>query len=155
MNEFRISKYDLKYRINGVYQKEEWISIGDVGRVYDGSVFTFEEYVRVENAYLSFIEKVCQTLNIQSLNVMGLEDYNHICKFAVEQIVDLDEILDISRDCLRERYWCRLESKQLFFHFGYDYYLYVGSKLTYSHIKCMTDSCGLYVEKMESPYKKK
>lgn len=153
MNEFRISKYDTAFRLNGIYQKEEWTSICDIGKTYGGNIFTYNDYICAENAYIRFIEEVCSILKIQFLKVSGLEDYRKVCKISDKQIIGIDEILNVSRDCLREVYWCRLESEQLFFHFGYDYYMYVGSKLSYSHIKNMADRCGLFVEKIGSPYK--
>lgn len=48
MNYYRISKYDPQYRIDGIYQKDEWTSMSDIGNIYGGKVFTEDEYYKVE-----------------------------------------------------------------------------------------------------------
>lgn len=54
MKEYRISKYDPQFRVNGSYQKNEWTSISDIGKVFDDGVLTLAEYLRVENEYIQF-----------------------------------------------------------------------------------------------------
>ena len=39
MKEYRISKYDPQFRVNGAYQKNEWTSISDIGKVFDDGGF--------------------------------------------------------------------------------------------------------------------
>lgn len=152
MNNYRISKYNPIYRQDGIYKKEEWTSMGDIGRIYDNIMFTPEMYLTVEQSYLSVIKSFCEQLNVDFLTVIGLEDYNCLCGFYNGQEVRLNDILQISRDCLREKYWCKLESKDSFIHFGYDYYLYVGSSMTYENVKKITDCYNLYIEPIPSPY---
>ena len=41
----------------------------------------------------------------------------------------------------------------MFSYFGYDYYLYIGSHLTYDEMKKIVNEQGLYIEKRKSPYK--
>jgi hypothetical protein len=38
----------------------------------------------------------------------------------------IDEVELLARLILREKLWCKLESKDMFVHFGYDYYMYIG-----------------------------
>ena len=52
VNQYRVTKYDPANRVNGEYTKDEWTSMYDVGRSYNGKVFTFEEYLKVEKSYL-------------------------------------------------------------------------------------------------------
>ncbi len=153
MNNYRISKYNPIYRQDGIYKKEEWTSMSDIGRIYDNIMFTPEMYLTVEQSYLSVIKCFCEQLNVNSLTVVGLEDYNCLCDFYNGQEVRLNDILQISQDCLREKYWCKLESKNFFIHFGYDYYLYVGSSLTYENVKKITDCYNLHIEPIPSPYR--
>lgn len=152
MNEYRISKYNDEFRINGIYTKDEWTSIGDIGKKYGDSVFTYEEYLRVEAAYLNVIRAVCKAVSIKYLTVQGIEDYKNICQFSVKQKVELNDIIQISQDCLREKYWCRLQSKELFVHFGYDYYIYIGTALPFDIMFKIVKEQGLYIEKCNSPY---
>lgn len=152
--EYRISKYDIKYRnSDGAYNKDEWTSIGDVGKTYDGKVFTMSEYLRVENQYLSFVKNICIIDNISNLQIDGLEDYKHVCTFSDgETLTEIDDILQVAKSCLREMYWCRLVGKNNFFHFGYDYYLYVCCSLNYNAMVDLAGEHGLFVEQMKSPY---
>ena len=39
MTYYRISKYDPAYRVDGVYQKDEWTAFSDIGKEYDGTRF--------------------------------------------------------------------------------------------------------------------
>ena len=153
MNECRISKYNEKYRINGIYTRDEWTSMSDIGKKYGNIIFTYDEYVKVETKYLNVIKNILNAGKVKFLQIQGLEDYKHVCQFTPKQKVYLCEILNISQDCLREKYWCRLESDKMFIHFGYDYYMYIGSNLTYDEMKKIVDEQGLYIEKRKSPYK--
>ena len=40
LNQYRVTKYDPANRVNGEYTKDEWTSMYDVGRSYNGKVFT-------------------------------------------------------------------------------------------------------------------
>lgn len=66
---YRVSKYDPQYRINGIYQKDEWTAISDVGKVYEGKMFTEDEYCNVEQSYVDFVFGVCNNQNIDLLTV--------------------------------------------------------------------------------------
>jgi hypothetical protein len=46
--QLRITKYDPKYRdANGFFTKKEWIASSDIGKVYDGKIFTASDYTAV------------------------------------------------------------------------------------------------------------
>lgn len=153
-NEFRISKYDIKKRINGVYTENDWTSMGDIGTVHNGKELTYDEYIKTENRYLKFIEAVLLKTNTQEIQVTYLEDYSKKCIHKKNEILSsVDDILNMSRDCLRENYWAKLECDNLFLHFGYDYYLYVGCDLSFTCINDLACELGLFVEITESPYK--
>jgi len=62
-------------------------------------------------------------------------------------------LADVCRLVLREILWCKLESTNGFYiHFGYDYYMYVGSPVSSQRAIDYGKQNGLYVEEMESPY---
>lgn len=51
---WRIIKYNPAFRDErGAYLKDEWTSVSDVGKSFDGEVLTFEEYYKIENAYVA------------------------------------------------------------------------------------------------------
>jgi hypothetical protein len=50
---FRITKFDPRLRSeDGVFMRDEWTSISDIGRTYPTGVFTLAEYIEVEEAYV-------------------------------------------------------------------------------------------------------
>ena len=153
IHEYRVSKYDITKRIQHVFTGDDWTSISDIGQTFNGEVLTYSEYLRVESGYMSFIERICDKLNVSKLKITGLEDYRRICPYRNKQILrSVAQITNVARDCLREDYWCRMESKKLFFHFGYEFYLYIGSPLTYDTVAEIAKENGLYVEALPSPY---
>ncbi|QSX06726.1 hypothetical protein JYG23_04550 [Sedimentibacter sp. zth1] len=53
---WRITKYNPQYRDSyGAYLKDEWTSLSDVGKQYDGKVFTKDEYLEYERLYIESI----------------------------------------------------------------------------------------------------
>ena len=86
MNYYRISKYDPQYRVNGIYQKDEWTAICDIGKVYDGKVFTEDEYYRVEQSYINFVLGVCKLQGIERLAITGLENYKKLHWITVSSL---------------------------------------------------------------------
>lgn len=150
--EFRISKYN---RVFGqeYFLDDDWTSISDIGKVFKGKVLTYSAYEHVENQYLLLISKICSELNVSKMRVTNLENYFNLynCRNRIV-LKSIDEIISVARDCLREKYWCKLTSKTLSFHFGYDYYLYVCSPLDYQFMSCLVRDCGLFIEIKKSPY---
>lgn len=153
--EYRISKYDGKYRDNnGAFTNEEWTSIHDVGKAFNRKIFTLSEYEHTEEKYLSVIKAICINENVCNMQIVMLEDYNNVCRFVNGALLTgIDEILEVAKACLREEYWCKLNGNGVFFHFGYDYYLYVRCSLERKLMNSLAEEQGLFVEPMESPYK--
>lgn len=153
--EYRISKYDSKYRNSeGVFTNDDWTSIHDVGKTFNKKIFTFPEYKYVESKYLSVIKAICIYENVSNMQIVALEDYFNVCEFCNGSLLTgIDKILEVAKACLREEYWCKLNGNGFFFHFGYDYYLYVCCSLDYEIMNKLVKECGLFVEQMESPYK--
>jgi len=57
------------------------------------------------------------------------------------------------RMCLREAIWCKLEAEGRFYiHFGWDYYMYIGSDKSSADAIQLATSDGLFVEDFISPY---
>lgn len=76
-------------------------------------------------------------------------------KINNNQYLARSQISDVIRLNLREDTWCRLEYEdKMFVHFGYDYYMYIGSdKVCNKSIDTIRES-GLFVEDFKSPYLK-
>ena len=53
VNQYRVTKYNPAFRDqSGAYTKDEWTFFGQIGRTFSGVPFTFDEYERVEQAYV-------------------------------------------------------------------------------------------------------
>src|SRR3990167_6936831 len=162
---YRVTKYNPLFRNeNGAYQKDEWTSYSDIGKVFDGQVLTPTNYLQVEDSYIKAIGLFMEFLTADSLTVVGLEKNSAPEKkdalFSVEmlniyyaigenEVISQKTILTIARLCLRSNIWCRLESDKMFVHFGYDYYMYVGSKNKTNKILVeKIEKLGLFIEQL-------
>jgi hypothetical protein len=180
MKQYRITKYDPQQRNDlGHYVVDEWTSIYDMGRKFNGVVFSEEDYLITETMY---INAIIQFMICSSTDELKLSDVNHYyerdsdfeehCKNFRElysastmrvfpkiknrSSFALPEITDICRLILREDVWGTLKSKTMFVHFGYDYYMYIGVNDNCNCERAIEEieKSGLFVEEFESPYSK-
>jgi hypothetical protein len=167
---YRITKYNPDFRDeDGAFQGEDRISISDVGKNFSGRILTFEEYLSVENKYISSALHFFNETNLKNLSVVGLEQKQDQ-KRNVEDVrfsgidyekknlregvaIDVSNLPQLCRLVLREIIWCRLKSGQDFYiHFGYDYYMYIRTSVWPDSSVNFAKELGLFVEEMESPY---
>ena len=145
---YRISKYDPQYRVNGIYQKDEWTSMSDIGKVYDGKVFTEDEYCGVEQSYVDFVLGVCKLQGIDHLAITGLENYKKLHWINGQQL-KADQSREFIKLCLREEIWGRLVSKGFVFETGWDYYILIGCELGFDEVKQLARQNNLFVEEWD------
>lgn len=63
---YRITKYNPANRNDsGNYCGDDWTSISDVGKFYNGELFTIEEYLRVENLYVCAVKKYMEYTHVR------------------------------------------------------------------------------------------
>lgn len=157
MIEYRVTKYDPALRdARGAYIADEWTSMADIGREFGGVVLTDDEYRRVEQAYINSAVAFLQEGGLNSLTVKGLENHKeHALEFGEGSVLSLEQAGDIIRRILREEFWCRLECRGGFAHFGWDYYMYIGVPHRCPEAEHLAEGLGLYPEKFTSPYKEK
>ena len=65
-----IVKYQPQYYKDRVYTKNEWISVSDIGRSFDGEVLTKEEYLRVESAYVDTVKELLEVSGVKFLTIV-------------------------------------------------------------------------------------
>src|SRR5476651_1262643 len=71
---WRITKYNPQYRDDsGAYLKNEWTCYSEIGKTFEGKIFTFEEYLKIENAYIQAVLLFMECLNLDSLRISCLE----------------------------------------------------------------------------------
>jgi hypothetical protein len=168
MKSWRITKYNPAFRDErGAYLKDEWTSVSDVGKPYDGAALTFEEYRKTEDAYVSTALSFVSEAGLNALTITYLETYG-VAEARADDLQGIafdpklvkqglalsrEAIADVCRLVLREILWCKLESECGFYiHFGYDYYMYVGSPVPSEKAIAHGRQQGLFVEEMVSPY---
>jgi hypothetical protein len=169
MHGYRITKYNPTYRdYQGRYLKDEWISFSDIGKVFEGEILTLDQYLRAENAYIEAIFLFMDCLNITSLYIKRLEQPNKPSSHMLSAVegtqlfktikndisANKEFIKVITRLVLREQMWCKLQSPEMYVHFGWDYYMYIGSKKACKNSIKTIEKLGLFVEPKRSPYLK-
>jgi hypothetical protein len=167
--QWRVTKYNPDFRDeNGYYTLiEEWTCPSEIGKTFNGKEFTLDEYLQIEAAYIDSAIKLIEESCINSLRILGLE-----CNISEEDrtsllfekefeklvlkedlLVNKNEIRLICKMVLRNLLWCQLFSKDSFFvHFGWDYYMYIGSFVNCSTAIEFAENNGLFVEQIQSPY---
>lgn len=163
MFRWRITRYDPQYRDNrGAYLNDEWTDYSDIGRrTFEGKMLTREEYLKTENAYIQAVLLYMEDLNINTLRISCLEKDGKCPKKVLVDDIEIVKNMDIAREkltpilqsILRNKFWGKFETEEMYVHFGYDYYMYVGSikRPSGSTIEKI-EQMGLFVEEYESPY---
>ena len=166
--QWRVTKYNPKFRDEfGHYTLiEEWTCPSEIGKTINEKEFTLDEYLRVEAAYINSVIKFMEESNVDSLRILQLE-----CNVSEEDkksplyekgfeklvlkedsVIDKNEIHLICKMVLRNFLWCNLYSKEFFVHFGWDYYMYIGSNVNCLSATRFAANNGLFVERCTSPY---
>lgn len=157
MFEYRITKYNPIFRVNGIYTRDDWTSICDVGKKYNGCTLTTDECATVMSNYVNCIMEIIATAQVPEFTVSDVEVYNikYKRKFRLKngEVVSQQRLRYIIMGCLEEKVWCHLSSKNAYIHFGYDLYVYVGCELDHSSIEHICSKYGLFGEPFTSPYK--
>lgn len=151
MKEYRITKYNPSNRVNDVYMADEWTSFSDIGKVFGGTLLSQEVYLKTEQAYIDFCIELIEKSKISNLHIEQAEYYAENMHFPTS-ISNTQEIRHVVAACLREQCWLKLTSKDFFIHFGYDYYMYIGSSLSAESLTEIAIRHGLYCEQYPSPY---
>lgn len=153
--EYRVTKYDPMFRdpVRG-YTRNDWISVRDVGCIFDGQILTRAEYQRIEEAYCDSAIDFLSESGLSGLTVWGLwNGRNWSLPFRDGSFLRLDELRSVIGALLREEYGCRLEGATGFIHIGWDYYMYVGVPSQCPNAQVVAQSRGLFVETFDSPYR--
>jgi hypothetical protein len=151
---YRLTKYDPKNRNElGHYLVDEWTSVSDVGKSFNGSVLTQHQYEAAENAYLLAIRQFAQESGVSAFRIQKLEMFGDQFDYRLGQELSVDDSIQIARLALREELWCQLHSpRRAYIHFGYDYYVYLAVPKHCPQAITNAHSLGLFVEPFLSPY---
>ncbi|MDN7245661.1 hypothetical protein [Planococcus shenhongbingii] len=158
MKSIRVTKYNPQNKdANGHYTLvEEWIGMSDVGKLYQGQIFTMEQYLVTEEKYIQAVEVLIKKTGVNHLKLVDLENYSHETALNLSEgkTIPISLVRELIKMILRGVVWGRLVAKNQFeVHFGYDYYMYfVGESLMDDIIEELRKIDGLYVEDVQSPY---
>jgi hypothetical protein len=171
---WRITKYNPQNRdSSGLYLTSEWTSFSDIGKCFNGTILTRNDYMVIENLYVDAVISFAEALGVYSVYATSFEESDFqspnciqkngintadvLFKIKHNRVLYFEEMKLVIRMILREMIWCKLESNShLKIHFGYDYYMYIGVS-NYSKAKSIISkiqASGLFVECYESPYEK-
>ena len=67
---YRPEFYDKK----GRYQKDEWTSFSDVGKEYEGRIVTMEEYLEIENRFISITHAILEEAGCKYITLGYVEN---------------------------------------------------------------------------------
>ena len=152
MKQYRVTKYNPACRdTNGIYLKDEWTDYSDIGKSYDGYILTAEEYYKVENNYIQMCNEVWQMQGSYPISVNDVEK-RRFSPIIPKTIKDKEHLTKIISEILECKLWARLEGENFFIHFGYDYYMYIGTILEMDTMSNLASKYNLFCEEMNSPY---
>src|SRR3990167_721197 len=96
---YRVTKYNPKNRdSNGIYLLDEWTFYAQIGTVVAGKVFTYEEYLAAENAYVAALIVFMKCNNLEALQIVNFENNLKFKKdiyLSDEMIIFLKKIKDV------------------------------------------------------------
>ena len=169
MYTWRITKYNPLYRnSSGDYTNQEWTSYSDIGKHFGGKQFNFEDYIEIENKYISTVLQFMNCLHLQEIEIRELEKYetdisydenidremsNLLKNIKDKATINIAVVPHLCKLILREHLWGKLVvNSTLYIHFGYDYYMYIGSSKKCDMVLEKVSHNGLYIEECQSPY---
>lgn len=166
MYQWRVSKYNPSNRDKaGAFLGDEWVIAQQIGEVFNGKKFTRDDYLDMENRYVSAALEYFKATGLKNLQIKDLQSSFHTpphlekhdlvmdIDFTEGQVLGIIEISQVLRMLLREITNGQLCMPDRFFiHVGWDYYMYIGSYTDLPEAKNKTEQLGLFVENFESPY---
>lgn len=170
MDWHEIVKYSPKnYDNNGAYKIDEWTSRSDIGKCYNGKVFTLDDYLKIEQQYIDAVLSIMSateskylTINYLEINKDDIIEHIKSSKFydidspllqslsllKENNRISYEQMSCVIRLCLREFAYLELSNNEhkLKIEFGYDYYLRVLCSLDNTVLQSIVDKAGLYLD---------
>jgi hypothetical protein len=154
--QLRVTKYDPALRDErGAFTGDDWTSISDVGASFDGTPLLLDRYLEVEAQHLRVVAAFLEESEVEVVLVRGAEAFTQARWWPAEgEELSRLEAVDVVREQLRERGFCRLEATGgVYVHVGWDYYLYIGGQVPCERTLEVARRAGLFVDPdFVSPY---
>lgn len=82
-----MKKYSItKYPKRDVMGQEEWTSISDIGKEYNGVNLDVREYKKIEDAYVNAILEIMEYMNIENLWIKNVFRWKDLKKDIQEKV---------------------------------------------------------------------
>ncbi len=167
--EHEIVKYNPKFYKNGIYINDEWVSMSEIGNIYNGKRFTIEEYLAVEQKYIDTILSIMQRLKCKYLiidyieidktdliNNIRLSKFpkqdlpliNHIYNLETKNRIYYTKISPIIKLALRDYIYVIFSNNthKLQFDISYNLYLNINCNLEFNELKNIVTKNGLFLD---------
>lgn len=166
MQTFRVTKYNPLMRTQeGFYLIDEWTSISDIGKNYNGKKFEIKEYIETEGKYIKVIVDYANFYKLENFVIrnfikVGLSSNEIIQSFYSKELIRQYEVINenmtfsivdlpqIMKLLLREDIYGKIVGLGTRFtiEFDYDYYMYVSVKKDHIHeLQKIVLKNGLYL----------
>jgi hypothetical protein len=167
---YRITKYNPIYRDkDGVYLKDEWTAISDIGKSFGKKKLTYMKYLKVEGQYLKALERILSKIDLNTITINEIEKYfykvndntvkdlyDENMKILFNKLSDnycftsKDELMNAIKLILREHLWGKIVVKNSNFkvEFGNDLYVYITSEELPKELIQSLSNIGVFIEEV-------
>lgn len=165
MGDYTISKYHPElYDDTGCYRRNEWTSVGDIGKTFYNGVLSIDEYMKVEQRYIDVAMTLARLSGCTYLIINGLEGKDSIMDLVnskpnnkqllkiAQKIkqglrIHISDCADYLRLCIREWCWAVLvnHSHDFSIDFGYDFYMHIHTDLPEPQVEEIVSANNLYL----------
>ena len=175
LDEHEIVKYNsIFYNADGAYCRDEWTSVSDIGKNFNGKVLTAEEYLMVEGCY---IDAACDIIQISDSDKLIIEYIEKDEKWIEQQMksskipthdlsllpiikklnqgceLNISEFRVAAQLCLREYVYIVFcdTNHSLKIDLGYDYYMYIKCLLNEKVLQSIVARYNLFLNPRRMP----
>lgn len=143
---WRVSRYEEQLR--GEPGWESWTDLSDIGGRFNGIVLSEQEYLRVENTYISAVVRFAVATSASLFRVVSLAHQDANFALTPGQLVVRSDVGPIVRGNLRGELDCALDAVngRLQIAFGYDLYMYVGADIPCETAVAGAEEDGLWLQ---------
>lgn len=143
---YRISKYP---RNNKESITQDWTAYSDIGKIFYGHKLTLDEYLKTEDNYVLCILNLLDLSNVKKMCITYLEPRSIEIPWKAGMFLSGNDLSCFIRDCLRENCWGVLECVSFRIEFGFDLYVHIGCRLSFTCIQNVTARYSLTVEEWD------
>lgn len=80
-----MKRYSItKYHKNKCDSEEEWTSVSDIGKEYNGNVLNIDEYMKVEDSYVKAVLEILRYMKIHSVRIKNVSRWRNLAEEVKE-----------------------------------------------------------------------